>query len=75
MSQNFILWITSLKISSGWEGGLEAAMQGKFVIRVLQETNLTGGIHMCYIAGYKVWTAEEESRGGRWWRELQTLSI
>ena len=24
--------------------------------------NLTGGIHMCYIVGYKVWAAEAESR-------------
>ena len=36
------------------------------MIGFLQETKLTGGIHMCYSAGYRVWAMEVEShhRGG-----------
>ena len=50
--------ISSLNISLGWVGGLEADLwelhQGNFSIDVLQETKFTKGIHACYIMGYKV---------------------
>ena len=38
----------------------------QFGIDVLQEKNLTGGIHTRYITGYKVWgkDAERSHRGG-----------
>ena len=58
--------ITSLNIRSVWLGGLEAALrtlnQGNIRIGVLQETKLTGGIHMRYSLIYKVWATEAESR-------------
>ena len=47
-------------------GGLEAALralqQRNVGIGVLQETNLTGGIHTRYIAGHKLWATEADSR-------------
>ena len=50
--------IASLNIRSGREGGFEAALralkQGNIGIIVLQETNLTEGIHNYYSLGYKV---------------------
>ena len=36
-------------------------LQGNIRIGVLQETKLTGGIHMQWILGYTVWDTEAES--------------
>ena len=36
--------------------------QGNFRIEVLQETNITRGVHTQYSAGYQVWAMEAESR-------------
>ena len=56
-----VIRITLLNISSDWMGVLEAALralqQGNVGLGFLQETKLTKGIHMRYIAGYTVWAA------------------
>ena len=42
------------------EAALQALQKGNAGIDVLQETNLTGGIHTHCRSGYKVWTTEAE---------------
>ena len=62
--------IAPLNIRSGRVGVLETALralrQGNIGMGVLQETELTGRIHMRLSSGYNVWATEAESqhRGG-----------
>ena len=75
--------ITTLNIRLGRAGSLETALhvlrQGNIGIRVLQETKLTGGIHMQRSSGYTVRTTEAESqhRGGIaiFWKDREELGV
>ena len=44
----------------------EALHKGNVWIVILQEKNITGGIHKRYSAGYMVWATEAESSHRRW---------
>ena len=66
MEEGKVINISSINIRSGRAGGLEAALrdlqQGNVDVGVLQETNITKGIHTCYGAGYSVRETQAESR-------------
>ena len=51
-----------VRASRGAGDGATRLMVGNIGIRVLQETKLTGGIHMQRISGYTVWDTEADSR-------------
>ena len=42
------------------EAAIKALQQGNVDILILQETNMTAGIHMRYSSVYRVWMAEAE---------------
>ena len=56
-----------------------ALQQGNIFIGVLQETKLTGGIHIQFSSGYKLWATEAEirHRGGIAivWREEEVWEV
>ena len=70
MESGRVIRIATLNIRSGRVGVLETALralrQGNIGMGVLQETELTGRIHMRLSSGYNVWATEAESqhRGG-----------